>query len=136
MFIGLCFGKIYPTNRGYFKNDKGISCWYKTVYLGDTCKYFGYPTDVYTHTFEKLNMTNNNISKMMIANVVTKLYKGTEYRSDTKFNTDPQEWTKAKDFQKQGYCINSNYPAAVVWIDFEYSSDKKYITKVYHGLGM
>ncbi|MHA1336272.1 MAG: hypothetical protein ACTSPW_11080 [Promethearchaeota archaeon] len=125
--------EINPPKRGYFQNSNGIKCWYKTSF--ENSKYFSlWKQRVCVHSFESdTMMTNDDISKRLIANVISRFYIGTKFQNDTKFNTDPEDWKKAEGYQKKGFCIeSSNYPIPKIWIDFEYSKDKKYIIKVFH----
>jgi hypothetical protein len=135
-FLTLFASEINPPKRGYFQNSKGEKCWYKTT-LKES-KYFGPASSlVCTHTFESSKMLNDKTSKLMIANVVVRFYIGTKFQRDTKFKTNPDDWAKAKGFQKKGFCISSsNYPLPAVWIDFKLSSDKKYILQVIHSEGL
>jgi hypothetical protein len=135
-----CFAsEIRPPKRGYFQDDSANKCWYKTIIQNNSKHFCDVEGEkVYTHIIEKNNcLPNNNVSKMMIANVVTRFYKGTKFQRDTKFQSDPSLWKKAKQFQKQGLSIKAtNYSFPSVWIDFILSTDKKHILKVMHCAGI
>lgn len=125
--------EINPPSRGFFKNSNGEQCWYKTTFKND--KYFSlWEQRICIHSFETdSSMLNDEASKRLLANVITRFYIDAMFQKDTKFKTDPQFWKKAEGSQKKGFCIeSSNYPIPKVWIDFEYSPDKKYIVKILH----
>lgn len=126
---------INPPKRGFIKNSENTKCWYKTKYKRG--KYFTSNVGIVCmHIFEKPDlMTNDTVSKRLIADAVTGFYKGKLFQKDTIFEMDPDKWIKAKPnkLPKKGYVIKSlNYSTSGVFIDFQLSVDKKYITKVIH----
>lgn len=128
---------INPPKRGYFQDSAGQKCWYETS--STRMKHFcSLEQNVCVHTFESGNeMPNDDISKRMIANVVTRFYTGTIFQQDTRFKTNVADWKLASGFQNKGFCIVAeNYPLPCVWIDFEESKDSKRIMKVFHSEGL
>ena len=134
LFIGFVHpSDINPPKKGYFKNSNGEKCWYKTTFNNN--KYFSvFEQRICIHNFETdTSMINDEVSKRLIANVITRFYVNTIFQKDTKFKTDIKYWKKAEGSQKTGFCIeSSNYSIPKVWLDFEYSKDKKYIVKILH----
>jgi len=99
---------INPPKRGFFQNSNGDKCWYNTTF--ENLKYFtSFEEKTCIHYFESDSaMTNNDISKSLLANVITRWYKGTKFQEDTKFKTNPKDWKNAEGLQLKGYWFESS----------------------------
>jgi len=119
--------------KGYIQDAEGVKHWYKSSVARED--YFvgsGITSETYRLKFNTDDyLPNDDVSKMVLVNVIMRFYKGSFTHSDGEFETRFSTWEKAKGIQGKGYYIPStNYPAICMWIDLILTKEGKKIKEV------
>ena len=119
--------------KGFIQDTDGAKHWYKTsvaredYFIGDDVT-----GETYRMKFEADDyLPNDDGSKMVLANIITRFFTGSFVHADGKFETRFSDWKKAAGLQKKGYFLPStNYPQIRIWIDLSLTEDGKHIKEV------
>ena len=141
LFFGIGFSFAEPVKnptmklprKGFIQDTEGNKHWYQTSVARED--YFvggGITGETYRLKFvEGDYLPNDDGSKMVLANIITRYFKGSFVHRDGKFKTRFSDWKKAQGLQKKGYFIPCvNYPRIRIWIDLILTKDGKKIREV------
>jgi hypothetical protein len=119
--------------KGSIQDTDGGKHWYQTTVARED--YFigeGITGETYRLKFKEGDyLPNDDGSKMVLANIISRFFKGSFVHADGNFETQFSDWKKAKGLQRKGYFIPcTNYPKIRIWIDLILSDDGKHIKEV------
>ena len=119
--------------KGFIQDSEGVRHWYETTvaredyFIGDDITGETYRMKFAADDY----LPNDDGSKMVLANIITRFFKGSFVHADGEFDTNFSAWKKAEGLQKKGYYIPcKNYPQRSMWIDLVLTEDGKQIKEI------